>query len=78
MSETPKLVKRLEGLLEEASMPELVAALIRLSRDYSEHLRREKNSEFQGWDVWEAALSQTLRQVEGQDEYEDLLKEFRQ
>ena len=68
------LTERMDELLEDSSMPELVAALVVLSRDYAEQLRREGNPEYPAWEGWERDLSAVLLQVEGQDEFEDLLK----
>ena len=55
----------MDELLEGSSMPELVATLALLSRDYTEQLRREVNPEYPGWKIWEQALSAALLQVEG-------------
>ena len=67
------LTERMDELLEDSSMPELVAALVLLSREYAEQLRREGNPEYPGWEIWDQALSAVLLQVEGQDEFDDLL-----
>ena len=67
------LTERMDELLEDSSMPELVAALVLLSREYAEQLRREGNPEYPAWEGWEQALSAVLLQVEGPDEFEDLL-----
>ena len=67
------LVERMDELLEDASMPDLVAALILLSRDYAEQLRREGDPEYPGWEIWEQALSDALLRVEGLEETKDLL-----
>ena len=67
------LTEKMDELLEDSSMPELVAALVVLSRDYAEQLRREGNPEYPAWEGWEQALSTVLLQVEGPDEFEDLL-----
>ena len=63
----------MDALLEDATMPELVAALVVLSRDYAEQLRREGNPEYAGWETWDHALSDALLRVEGPDEFDDLL-----
>ena len=67
------LTERMDELLDDSSMPELVAALVVLSREYADQLRREGNPEYPGWEVWDHALSDALLQVEGQAEFEDLL-----
>ena len=67
------LTEKMDELLEDSSMPELVAALVLLSRKYAEQLRREGNSEYSAWEGWEQALSAVLLQLEGQDELDDLL-----
>jgi len=66
------LAQSLEKLIGERSMPEVVAALIRLSRGYKEQLQREGNSESQGWQSWESALSAALGDVAGPEELEEL------
>ena len=67
------LTVKMDELLEDSSMPELVAALVVLSREYAKQLRREQNPEYPGWEVWDHALSAALLKVEGQDEFDDLL-----
>ena len=67
------LQDRMDELLEDASMPELVAALVLLSRHYAEQLRREGDPEYPGWEIWDQALSDALLRVEGRDEFDDLL-----
>ena len=62
------VMERLEDLLSDHSMPEIVAALIRLSREYKEQLKRERNSESQGWRCWEDALTVALREAAGPEE----------
>jgi hypothetical protein len=44
-----RLTERLDELLEDSSMPEIVAALVLLSRGYAEQLRSEGNREYLGW-----------------------------
>jgi hypothetical protein len=67
------LVDRLDDLLEEASIPEMVAALVHLSRGYNELLKAEDNREYLGWEAWEQALSAVLREVAGPEEASALL-----
>lgn len=67
------LVGRLDAMLEDASMPEIVAALVLLSRAYVEQMRRDGDPEYPGWEAWDHALSAALLQVEGRTEFEDLL-----
>lgn len=67
------LSERLDALLEDSSMPEIVAALVLLSRGYAEQLRSEGNPEYPGWETWEHALSAALLEVEGPEEFNDLL-----
>src|SRR4051812_13998820 len=66
-------VDRLDNLLTDTSMPEVVAGLARLSRQYKEQLKRQGNSEHQGWEAWEQALAVALREGAGQDEHDELL-----
>lgn len=68
-----RLKEQLDALLEDSSMPEIVAALVLLSRNYAEEMRREGNPEYPGWEIWEQALSAALLKVEGPEEFEDLL-----
>ena len=63
----------MDALLEDASMPELIAALVLLSRDYAQELRKEGDPEYRGWQTWERVLSDALLEVEGPEEMEDLL-----
>jgi len=60
-------------LQPDTSMPEIVAGLVMLSRDYKDELQQEGNSEAQGWGEWETALSQALIGAAGQDEFDDLV-----
>jgi hypothetical protein len=71
--EGSRLKEQLDELLEDSSMPEIVAALVLLSRDYAEEMRREGNPEYPAWEGWEQALSAVLLKVEGPEEFEDLL-----
>lgn len=73
--EHDSLVSRLDELLGESSMPEIIAALVRISRDYKDQLKREENSEYQGWAAWEDSLVDTLRRVAGDDEVKELLED---
>jgi hypothetical protein len=63
----------MDELLDGSSMPELVAALVLLSRNYAELLRRDGDSEYPGWETWDHVLSAALLQVEGPEEFNDLL-----
>lgn len=71
--ERRRLTERLDDLLDDSSMPEIVAALVLLSREYAEQLRREGNPEYPGWETWEHVLSAALREVEGPEEFSELL-----
>jgi hypothetical protein len=51
------LMRSLEHLVGDHSMPEVVAALVRLSRAYKEQLQSESISESQGWQSREPAVS---------------------
>jgi hypothetical protein len=68
-----RLTERLDELLEDSSMPEIVAALVLLSRGYAEQLRSEGNREYLGWKPWERALTAGILEVEGPEELEALL-----
>lgn len=58
MAKTKKdpLVEKLDSLLQEASMPEIIGALVKLCRKYKLILRRQNNREYIGWEVIEYAL----------------------
>jgi hypothetical protein len=73
---SPELVDRLDDLLEEYGMPEVVAALVHLSRSYAEALRDESNRESLGWEPWERGLSGAFREAAGED-LEALIEELR-
>lgn len=74
MEETEhSLNDRVEALLDDFSMPEVVAALVLLSRDYAAQLRREGNREYLGWEPWERALAAAIREVAGPEELHELL-----
>jgi hypothetical protein len=65
------VMDRLEDLLRDHSMPGIVAALIRLSREYKEQLKRERNSEYQGWESWEDALTVSFREAAMPEELDE-------
>ena len=69
------LVSHLEVLLDASSMPEVVAALVRISRAYKDQLQRERTSEYQGWALWEESLVDALRRAAGDDEVKALLED---
>ena len=50
------LTKALDDLLIEFSMPEIIEALQKLCRENKLDLKRQRNSEYQGWAVIEDAL----------------------
>ena len=66
-------LNNVEALLDEKSMPEIVAALVYLSRRYKEQLQQENNREYIGWETWEQALSAVISEVEGPEESNELL-----
>ncbi len=66
------LESRIDALVAEHSMPEMVEALVVLSRRYEEALAREQNGEHQGWGAWERALTAALVEVEGPNALDDL------
>jgi hypothetical protein len=72
-TERSSLIERMDELLDGSSMPELVAALVLLSRNYAELLRRDRDPEYPGWETWDHVLSAALLQVEGPEEFNDLL-----
>jgi hypothetical protein len=73
-TEGSSLKEKMDELLEDSSMPELVAALVLLSRDYAEQLRSDGNPEYPGWETWDHVLSAALLQVEGPEETNELLQ----
>jgi hypothetical protein len=62
----------LDDLLDDFSMPEIVAALARISRDYKAELMLEDSTEYLGWAAWESSLGTALRVAAG-DEADSLL-----
>ncbi len=65
------LMDRLEELVGEHSMPDVVAALVRLSREYKEQLKREGISEYYGWKSWEEALKDAFSAAAGPEELDE-------
>jgi hypothetical protein len=61
------LLDRLESLLQDTSMPEIIEALLKLSHKYAAQLRRERNSEYQAWEGIEDALKNALEEIGGVD-----------
>ena len=57
------LTEALNGLLAESSMPEIIEALEELCGDYKRQLKRQHNSEYQGWAVIEDALRETRARI---------------
>ncbi len=69
-------INNVEAIIDEKSMPEVVAALVYISRSYKERLQQEGNREYIGWEIWEQALSSAINEVEGPDELNELLGAF--
>ena len=65
------LLDRLDALMGEYSMPELVEGLLRLSRRYKAELRDRGNGEDQGWEAWDEALTGALLHGEGPQALDD-------
>ena len=63
----------MDQLLHDATMPELVAALVLLSRDDAKQLRRDGNPEYPEWETWDHVLSAAHLEVEGLEELNELL-----
>ena len=61
------LLDKLESLLIESSMPEIIEALLKLSQKYAAQLKRERNSEYQAWEGIEDALKTALEEIGGVD-----------
>lgn len=70
-AERDPLLAQLEKLVGNHSMPDVVAALLRLSRGYKERLKRERNSEYQGWESWETALRAAFIEAAGSEELDE-------
>ena len=49
----------------DSSAPEIVEALLVISRHYKRQFKRERNREYIGWEVVEAALVKALTNLEG-------------
>lgn len=69
-------ISNIETLIDTRSMPEVVAALVYVSRQYKERLQQEGNREYMGWENWEQALSAAINEVEGPDGLSELLEDF--
>ena len=54
------LVKRIHEVIADSSAPEIVEALLVISRHYKRQLKRARNRECIGWEVVEAALAKAL------------------
>ena len=61
------IVKQLHEMLAESSAPEMVEALLVISRYYKRLFKREHNREYIGWAVVEAALAKALAAMDGCD-----------
>jgi hypothetical protein len=61
------LVEKLDNLLQEASMPEIIGALVKLCRKYKLILKRENNREYIGWEVIEYALKRAYLESGGDE-----------
>ena len=61
------IVEKLDALLEDYSVPEIVDGLIALSRIYKSQLKSEKNSEWQGWEGIEVEMTRALKAIGGLD-----------
>lgn len=64
------LMERIDELIEEWSMPELVAVLVAYSHAWKEQFQKDGNSEWQGWAVWEDELAKAYKACTGDDEME--------
>lgn len=62
------IVKRLHEVMAESSAPEIVEALLVISRHYKRQFKRERNREYIGWEIVEAALAKALTTMEGKSE----------
>lgn len=59
------IVKRLHEVLGDSSVPEIVEALLVISRHYKRQFKPERNREYIGWVIVEAALAKALTTMEG-------------
>ena len=71
--ELKSLIEKLDEMVGDSSMPDIVASLIHLSRHYRDEMKKEGNSEYQGWIPWEEALSDALVKAAGKDEFDELV-----
>ncbi len=69
-------ISNVETLIDSKSMPEVVAALVYVSRQYKERLQQEDSREYMGWESWEQALSAAINEVEGPEGLNELLEDF--
>ena len=51
-------------------MPDVVAVLIAYCRAWKEEFKKEGNSEWQGWAVWEDELTKAYKACTGEEEVE--------
>jgi len=59
------IVKRVHEVIADFSAPEIVEALLVISRHYKRQLKRDRNREYIGWEVLEVALAKALTTMEG-------------
>ena len=59
------IVKRIHEVLADSNAPEIVEALLVISRHYKRQFKRERNREYIGWEIVEAALAEALTTMEG-------------
>ena len=69
MAKTKKdpLVEKLDNLLQEASMPKIIGALVKLCRKYKLILKRQNNREYIAWEVIEHALKNAYIESGGEE-----------
>ena len=60
-----KLVKAVEGLIEESSAPEVVEAIIAVAHRAKAQLEKTMPGEAQGWEIVEATLRKALADMGG-------------
>ncbi len=58
------LVKEVHDLMERSSIPEVVESLVTIAGYYKRRLKRDKNREYVGWEIVEAALAKAAKEVD--------------
>lgn len=58
------LVKEVHDLVERASVPEVVEALLTIARYYKRSMKKDADPEYRGWEPIETGLARLLKEIE--------------